>query len=603
MEDFKVLTDRDHVLLRPNMYLGAATLEQISGIIDYKYTTISVVPALIKMIEEPLQNSIDEYIRTSGKFANKIDVTIVSTIDGVEISILDNGRGIPQDIIDGKPRAVHAWTSMRAGSNFDDATRVGAGANGVGVSLTNIFSSQFIGETCDGKGRIIVKCFDNMSTVNVLTMPKARDTTKGTRVSFIPDIERFGLPSFTDEHITVIRDRIRNLAILYPKIEFTFNGEKFHFKNVKQIAKQFDPNAVSFETENISIVIAPSGKDEEFRCLSYVNGIYIKNSGTHVDHILGKVIEDIRAHVKKKHKIDVMPNQIKQHIMIASWMSNFPALKFDSQSKERITNTVAEVSAFLSGVNYEKIAAQIVGTPEIIDPMIAAILYRKEMQERAALAKKLKGAAKVRIVNHIAATDPNPENRMLLITEGLSAIGPLIAVRDAKSVGGYPLKGKPLNVRGMKFIDIIKNKEMMELMSILGLELGKAPTDLSYGKICIFSDLDIDGEAIFSLMLNFFSLWPDLFEQKRIYRMLAPLYICVKGKQTKIFYTKEEFDTVDTKGWEVSYFKGLGSMPESVYNDCVNNPRLIQVINANDLDKLEMAFGDDASVRKTWMME
>ena len=96
-------------------------------------------------------------------------------------------------------------------------------------------------------------------------------------------------------------------------------------------------------------------------------------------------------------------------------------------------------------------------------------------------------------------------------------------------------------------------------------------------------------------------MWPELFKEKRIYRMMSPLYYCTKGKDTKVFYTKEEFDAANLKGYAVDYFKGLGSMPENVYSECVNNPRLIQV-NADDLNKLEMAFGDCADLRKAWLL-
>jgi DNA gyrase/topoisomerase IV subunit B len=597
VEEFKVLSDREHVLQRVGVYLGSATIEESVGIIDYIQTSKMVVPALIKMIEEPLQNSVDEFIRTEGKFATKINISFVDTISGTEITISDNGRGIPVDLIDGKPKAVHAWTSLRAGSNFDDTKRIGAGTNGMGVALTCIFSTSFKGITCTGKDRLTLTSLDNMSTIS---WTQSKTSLKGTTVSFIPDVARFGLSEFTQDHMDVIVDRILNLAIVYPGIEFQVNAVPVKFKNIKEIGKRFDPSAVTFECKNIALVFGPSGQKEEFLGHSYVNGIFIKNGGSHVDFILSKIIENLRDHIKKKFKIDVLPNQIKQHLLVGSWISGFPALRFDSQSKERVTNSVGEVSAHLAGIDFDKISKQILNTPEILDPMIAAILYKKEMAEKLALSKKLKAGAKVRVVNHIAATDPDPENRMLLIVEGLSALGSLIAVRDSKTTGGFPLKGKVLNIRDMKPIEILKNKEIFELLNILGLEIGKEPTDLNYGKIVVFTDSDKDGSAIYGLLLNLFSIWPKLFDDSRIYRMLAPLYFCTKGKQTKIFYTQSEFDKVDTKGWEVSYFKGLGSMPENVYSECVNNPRLVQVV-PDKLEYLEMAFGGDASLRKTWM--
>ena len=103
--------------------------------------------------------------------------------------------------------------------------------------------------------------------------------------------------------------------------------------------------------------------------------------------------------------------------------------------------------------------------------------------------------------------------------------------------------------------------------------------------------------------MNLFSNWPELFERGQVVKAVAPLYYCTKGKITKTFYTKAEFDQFDSKGYEVSYFKGLGSMPKEVYRECLQNPTFIKVTADNaDYDKLEMAFGNDASKRKTWMM-
>lgn len=603
-EEFRVLTDREHVLRRVSVYLGSSTLEPLTGIINFQYQTKNIVPALIKSIEEIYQNSVDEYIRTNGQFAKNIDLSITDTIHGAEITIKDNGRGIPVEKIGDKYRPELAWTELRAGSNFDDSKRTGAGTNGMGAALSCIFSKSFVGISCDGVNRLTLKAMDNMSTKSV-EVEKFRTTQRGTTVQFIPDYEKFGLDDFTQDHIDIIQDRLHNLAILYPEISFSFNGKKIKFKNIKQVGTLFHPDAVTYGSDNIQLVFGPSGDEEEFRCISYVNGIYFKNGGSHIDFVMNKVIDALRTHIKKKHKIDVLPNQIRQHILFGSWITGFPALKFDSQSKERVTNSVGEVSAYMGDIDFDKISKSILNTPAIVDPMIASILYKKELAERLELAKKKKELKKTRIVNHIAATDSNPENKTLLICEGASAIGSLINVRNPKTTGGYPVRGKPLNVRGLKATEIMKNKEIAELLSIIGLEIGQEATDLNYGKICVFSDRDLDGEHIFGLLLNLFSLWPELFYQGRIYRMISPLYLCTKGKQTKMFYSDAEFGKFDSTGWNVDRFKGLGTMPEDIYSECVNNPKMeqIKVNSQDDLDKLQMAFGDDASLRKEWMVK
>jgi DNA gyrase/topoisomerase IV subunit B len=597
-EEFKELTDREHALHRPGVYIGSCVPEPYTGIINYQVDTKVVTPGLLKIISEIIDNSTDEYIRTKGEYATNIDVTIDETLAGTQVSITDNGRGIPQDIINGKPRPLLAWTALRAGSNFDDSKRVGAGTNGMGSALTNIFSTEFIGTTSDGKNSLTVTCHDNMSEIS---HSKKKSTVMGTKVSFVPDLARFGLTIFDRDHEDMVLDRLVNLAITYRGITYTFNGRKIVAKSSKEIASRFDANAVSFEYDNILFVFSPIGKQESYT-LACVNGIRVSQGGSHVDFVLGKVVESIRAYIKKKHKIDVMPAAIKSNIMFASWISNFPALKFDSQSKERVTNSNAEVSAFFKDIDFDKIAKKLIDTPAIIDPIIQAILYKKELEELKELAKKAKEGKKKIVVNHIAATHPNPENRMLLLCEGLSAISSLINVRDAKTTGGYPLKGKVLNINGLRPLEIMKNVEIQELLNVIGLKIGEPAVNLNYGKIVPFTDSDTDGSHIFCLLLNLFSLWPELYTEKRIYRLKAPLFHCKKGKVDKFFYTYEEYAEFDTTGWEVNYYKGLGSMPEDVYSKVVNDPYL-ECVTDFDPRVLEMAFGDNADGRKEWMNE
>jgi len=602
-EEFKVLSDREHALARSGVYIGSITAEPYEGIIDCVWQKKIVVPGLLKIIDEIIQNSIDEHIRTSGEFSTEIGLEIADTYNGTMITVSDNGRGIPQEIIDGKPRPVWAWTELRAGSNFDDSKRITGGTNGMGAALTNIFSTEFRGETRDGKKKLVLLCKNNRAEMDWKIESGGKE--RGTIVSFIPDLARFGLKEFTEDHIDMIRDRLVNAAIMYPKITFklTIGSEttKIQFKNIKQIAKKFHDDAIYHEDSGLAFVLAPSGANEEFRVHSYLNGIHVKLGGSHVDYGLQQIIESLRAFIKKKHKIDVLPNQIKQHLLFAIWVRNFNAPRFESQTKERITNSWGEVSPIFASVDFESISKKIVSTPSIIDPMIEAILYKKDLAERRELAAKQKQSKRITVVNHIAATDKNPENRILCIAEGLSAIGPLIAVRDPKKIGGYPLKGKIMNVRGMRPLKIMENKEISELLSIIGLEFGKKATDLNYGKIAIITDSDTDGAAIFCLLLNLFSNWPELFTEKRICRMLAPLYDCRKGKQMKIFYTHEEYAAFNSKGWDVSYYKGLGTMPKEVYKEFINNPVIMEV-TADDFAPLEMAFGESSLPRKEWLV-
>ena len=593
-EEFKVLSDIEHVKIRRGMYLGSCSNEPISGIINFKHQTLNITQGLIKIVEEIYQNSIDAFIRHPiDNF--KIDISINNTVEGCEITISDTGCGIPVVKHGETYRPVLAWTQMRAGTSFSDERKT-IGANGLGSVACAILSSYFRGETHDGKNKCIVEAFDGLQKVEFKV---GKSSKHGTTVSFIPDLSYFDVQEFTNDHVEFIRDQVRNLSIIFKDIQFSFNGEKIVYKNIKQIAKNFHADAISFETDKFSLIFAPSGETEEFRCLSYVNGILNKNQGSHVDFIMEKIISPIRELVKKKHKIEVLPAQIKSHLLLAVYLREFQNLRFDSQTKDRITNTRAEVSEYFGDFDFELVAKKVISTPSIIDPMISAILFKKEQAERMLLAKKQKAANKLKIANHIAAK--SGDNKQLYLFEGLSASSNFLNVR-APNMGCYSLRGKVKNVRGEKHVDILKNKEIFELLAIIGLKLGEKATDLNYDEIIFSCDSDTDGKNIICLLINLFSFWPELFEEKRIKILLSPLYICNKGKEEKYFYSSEEFDKFNSKGWDVNYIKGLGGLPLTAYREMLYNPRTV-IITSEGIEKLEMAFGNSAELRKQWMME
>jgi len=264
--DFQVLSDADHIRMRPSMYIGSVSEEPLSGIIGGVYRTVSVVPGLIKIINEILDNSVDEFIRTSGMHANMINVSITNGVMGSSVCIEDNGRGIPIDSIDGEYRPVLAWTRARAGSNFsDDDNRITMGMNGIGAFATNVFSSSFNATTCDGKKTLSVFAQDN-ATSHKVTVEKSKGRSTFTSIHFTPDLEIFGLAAITEDHLLVIRDRLFNLAATFPGIAFTFNKEKIAYRTPRQFAKQFGEPTILHADKKHLLVIGGSGEDQEFRC-------------------------------------------------------------------------------------------------------------------------------------------------------------------------------------------------------------------------------------------------------------------------------------------------------------------------------------------------
>ena len=602
-EEFKLLDERTHIITRSAMYIGSTALEEISGIINFEYKKINYIPGLVKIIEEIYQNSVDEAIRTDFEYANEINVSIKDDlINGLYVEVIDNGRGIPVRQIDGLYQAELGWTRARSGSNFSDDNRTTIGLNGIGSFATNCFSTKFTGKSCDGKTQVIVECENNCDIINTTTK---KHKVNGTSVKFYPDLNLFNTGTINYEHLQLIEDRLTNLAICYPRIKFQFNDKKIQIKNAAQLAKSFHQSALALEEENYTIVISTSGDDEEFRHISYVNGIAIKNGGAHIEYFINGICNELIPLIKRKWKIEVLPNQIKQHLLLGFWIRNLPNPKFDSQSKERITNAQGEIKAFFE-LDFKSLAKKIVSTDDIILPAIDSILRKKEAAEKRAATNALKKAQKKKIVNHIVANDKDPENKTIFICEGISAVSMLLNVRDPKIHGGYSLRGKVMNTHGMSDYDIIKNKELSELISILGLDCLEENHGIpNYGRISILTDFDKDGHSIFCLLLMFFARWPNLFHGNRIVRAVTPLYVAKKkGAPTKYYYhdTEYEKDKGSLKGYEVTFIKGLGSMEKEDYKETIIvNPKFYS-ISLDDIDKLNMAFGEDADLRKEWMM-
>ncbi|UOX40394.1 DNA topoisomerase II large subunit [Aeromonas phage GomatiRiver_11] len=605
-EEFKVLTPREHVILRPNMYVGSVAYEPHERFLFGKYQAVSYVPGLVKIIDEIIDNSVDEGIRTGFKFANQIDIRF-DLLEG-SVTIVDNGRGIPQSMVDtpdgSMPKPVAAWTQTMAGSNFDDTNRVSMGMNGVGSSLTNFFSKKFIGETCDGKNYLTVTCSDGASQIDWETKP---GKIQGTSVYFIPDEKHFENRTIDQQIVDIISDRIIALSVVFPKIKFTINGNVASMKFV-DYAKMFGDDSLILENDNFSLAICNS--PEGFRQVSYVNGLNIKNGGSHIDYLVDGISEELIPAIKRKHKIEISKARIKECLTMIVVVRGMNNLRFDSQTKERLTNPAGEVKSHFD-IDFKKLVKKIMATESILQPIIEAALARFLAAEKAALNKANKAAAKVNCAKHIKAGEwgRNDIETTLFLTEGDSAIGYLLKVKDENLHGGYALRGKVLNTWGMKGSDIMKNTELSDICAITGLDLAdqQSVETRKYKNIAIMTDADPDGQgSIYPLLLAFFSRWPKLFELGCIRFVKTPVAILNKGKNTKWFYSISDFEKEkdDYKGWELRYIKGLGSLREHEYSEVVNNPVYDIIDLGDDWEELfEMLFGDEAQLRKEWMSQ
>ena len=601
-EDFKILDARTHVRTRPGMYLGQVSIESVERFIMGKWKTVLYVPAIIKMIDEIIDNSIDEAIRTNFQHANKISVSIL----GDKITVEDNGRGIPQDKIvdiDGSMtlRPVAAWTKTMAGSSFgDDRTTIGA--NGVGSACTNFCSSMFVGQTWRDGNCIEVKCKNGADVIKTST--KLMEGS-GTSVTFIPDFSLFDIDSLSEIHVDdIVEDRLASLQIAFPEIQFKFNKRKVASNNIKHYAKMFNEQGsiIVSQGQNTSFFITSS--DDGFRTTSYINGVNTRLGGTYVDFVVNSIVDELASLVKKKHKIDVAKSTFKSGLTFVLFARNFVNPKYDSQTKERLTSPIGDVKEHYDAEDLSKIARKIFNSQDIIEPIIEAQLAKKLAADKRAATLAQKKLKKVKVVKHIAATSPDAR---LVLTEGDSAVGYLIKVRDPKKVGCLPLRGVVPNTWTMKPADVLKNKELSEIIAVLGLDINDPDSidNMTYKEIGILTDADHDGAGHISplLLAFFYKFWPRLFSEKRIAICRTPILISTKSnKEVKWFYSYDEANSFKSSnnGFYHRYIKGLASHTEEEYNKIINEPKL-DYITIDNPSLFEVIFGDDSQPRKDWL--
>lgn len=605
-EDFKILSARDHVRMRTGMYLGSTALEQQDRFVLGVWRTVSFVPALLKMVDEILDNSIDEAIRTKFKHANEITVNVQRT----HITIADNGRGIPHDEISDTEsgetlvRPVAAWTRVRAGTSFDD-NRVTIGANGVGSACVNFMSKKFVGETWQAKRLVKVVCTNGAETIDVENGKEARSGS-GTSVQFYPDFKLLGVDNFEDgDHVELIHDRLNSLQIAFPEIKFKINGKLVRATNLKQYAELFagGGSTVTQQRDNFAMIIASSA--DGFRQTGYINGVNTRLGGSYNDYVINGIADEMQRMIKRKYKVEVNRSTIKGGLIFVLFARNFVDPQYDAQTKERLTSSQSAVRAHFeaSGVlNFEALAKKVMACDDIIEPIVEAQVAKKAAADKRAATLAQKKLKRAKVQKHVAAST---KNATLFLCEGDSAMGFLLKVRDPKTVGGFPLRGVVMNTWDTKPADVLKNKELSELISVLGLDITDPDSvdRMDYAQVATLADADHDGNHISGLLLAFFyRFWPRLFTEGRIAITRTPIMISTKGGKTEWFYSYDdarEFKKTNA-GWHHRYIKGLASLTEEEYDVIINQPRFDQIEIDND-KWFDVMFGKDSEPRKQWL--
>lgn len=586
METYKKKTSREHILERPNMYIGASNLVDCSeyvlekGLISKK--EVSYIPGLLKIINEIIDNSVDIAIKTNFEICNQISVNI--SREYVEIS--DNGPGIPvKKSPDGEYLPFLCWGYAMSGSNFDnDETRKHIGMNGVGSYCTNVWSKKFTGISDDGENRYEIT-FKNNASAYVDTIKKTQN--RGVTVKFYPDLERFGITEISDIYSQIILLRLLNLNISFPKIGFTFNGTKIKIKRFEEYVSLFNRPFELFTTPNCKFAIIAS---DDFDQYSFVNGIYTREGGSHVDYIADLVSGFIKDKLAKRYK-DLKKSDVRNKIMVVLFLNDFIDAKFNSQTKEKLTNTTSEVKRAIGDIDIRKILKN----NDIIDPIIDIFKIKEEYKRKQELKSLEKPAKKIKSDKYIAASK---KNTYLMICEGESALGSLMPAFGLTDCGYYVLKGKPLNVWSSSQQKFAANAELSTLYTIIKNE--------GYEKIIFATDEDLDGIHIRALLCGFIRKYLPAYESK-VGILHTPIIAFFKaGKITRWIYSL--VDKTECKRGETSfYFKGLGSWEKADLRHIIETDGLagmIHMINFADANEpLNEWLGDDSAPRKRYILQ
>ena len=592
-EKYKAMSEIDHCLSRPGMWIGSVRDEERQSFVYDDETgkmimkTVTYVPAMVKLVDEVLSNSCDEFRRKDNMGLDEVRVSI--NTDKSTITIRDNG-GIP--VVKHKEAGCYVpefiFGRLRTSSNYDDTEdRAVVGTNGVGSSLTVIFSKVFKVTTADKKNQLSVTWENNMSEKSEPDISKSNDHF--TETSFILDFNRFEQTSgsgLTDDFVNILHKRAIDAAAANPGLTVIWecNGQKdkWKFKKFEEYMELYDdfydPETVfSMKDDKKQVWVCPGSSID----VAFVNGAECSR-GTHLKAVrlpLGKAIAEV---LKKKHKIDVTVNNIsnKYGIFGIFDISN-PA--YSSQTKEELTT--AEDTFYKDGTKFDitedflKKATK----SEIVDIVVDWHRQKTEAEDQAKIRKLNREAKKLlRSDKFINCNSKRKEDRVLIVYEGDSAGSAFRTCRNPMTQAAYFMRGVPKNVWGLTATQVMKNQVFNDIVNIIGLQWGEynKKENLKFSKIVIGSDMDPDGSHIAGLLMLFFNHFPELFEQKMVCRLISPFIVANKGKRgTKSFESipfnsLEEFKAVEKKlkGYEIKHVKGLGTLNKEESKEMYKNP-------------------------------
>jgi len=557
-DSIKSLDWREHIRLRPGMYIGK--LGDGSSPDDGIYV----------LIKEVIDNCIDEYTMGYGK---QVDISI----DDKSVTIRDFGRGIPLG------KVVEVVSRINTGAKYDSKVfQKSVGLNGVGTKAVNALSNYFK-VTAFREGKEKTAEFER----GVLTKEYKEAKTSepnGTLVTFIPDDTVFKNFHYIHEYLD---SQLWNYCYLNAGLVMNFNGKKYVSKNGLLDLLQRKTNEdelrypiIHLKGEDIEVALTHENQyGEEY--YSFVNGQYTTQGGTHLAAFREAVVKTLRDFYKK----DYDAADIRASICAAiSVRVQEPV--FESQTKTKLGSQVVyeggpSMRNFVGDFLSKELDNYLHRNPTIADSLKKRIEQSERERKELAGIKKLANerAKKANLHNrklrdcryHFNEEPTGKDKEVILekskestifITEGDSASGSITKSRNVETQAVFSLRGKPLNCFALTKKVVYENEEFNLLQHALNIEEGYE--GLRYNNIVIATDADVDGMHIRLLMMTFFlQFFPDLVKNGHVYILETPLFRVRDKKQTFYCYDETEKQAAIKKLGgkpEITRFKGLGEI-------------------------------------------
>lgn len=615
-EQIHVLEGLEAVRKRPAMYIGSTSSR-----------------GLHHLVYEVVDNSIDEAL--AGYCS---DIKVIIHKDN-SITVIDNGRGIPVDMMkkEKKPAVEVIMTVLHAGGKFGDGGyKVSGGLHGVGVTCVNALSEHMEvevrrGSKCYGiefaKGKTSKKLYE-----------KGDCETTGTTVHFKPDATIF---TETEYSYDTLRLRIRELAFLNKGITISLTDERaedksetFHFAGgiieyVEFMDKDKDkinPKPIYLEGEKNAVIVEVAMQycdTYSENIFTYVNNINTEEGGTHLSGFRKALTRTINAYARKtnmlKENEDALSGDDVREGLTAVLSLKVQNPQFESQTKIKLGNS--EVMPIVDNLVGDTLAEFMEENPQVAKKLVEKAIIAARARLAARKARELTRRKNAMDLGGLPGKladckSRNVEDTEIYLVEGDSAGGSAKQGRNSDFQAILPLRGKILNVEKARLDKVLSSEEIRNMITAFGCGIGDDFNldKARYGKIIIMTDADVDGAHIRTLLLTFFYRYMQpLIKEGHVFIAQPPLYLIRKNqKQHYYAYSDEELQQIldevgrDTNPY-VQRYKGLGEMNPGQLWETTMDPaaRTILQVHLEDAAEADRIFsilmGDKVEPRRQFI--